>query len=125
MPFNVKAIAKELKQEQEVSYLDMFNPAINVPYAEYFTRPLIKEFNHPLFIAYAYNGGPGFTRRLLAKNYLFKKSNPLDPWYSMEMIPYEESRIYGKKVLANYVIYQRKLGKETNLLDLLHDTLVY
>lgn len=125
MPFNVKAIAKELKQEQQVGYLDMFDPAINVPYAEYFTRPLVKEFNHPLFIAYAYNGGPGFTRRLLAKNYLFKKNNPLDPWYSMEMIPYEESRIYGKKVLANYIIYQRKLGKEVNLLDLLHDTLVY
>ncbi|MCI5968517.1 lytic transglycosylase domain-containing protein [Helicobacter sp.] len=125
MPFNVKAIAKELKQEHKISYLDMFDPAINVPYAEYFTRPLIKEFNHPLFISYAYNGGPGFTRRLLAKNYLFKKNNPLDPWYSMEMIPYEESRIYGKKVLANYVIYQRKLGKEVNVLDLLRETLVY
>ena len=125
MPFNVEAIAKELKQEQEVGYLDMFNPVINVSYAEYFTRPLIREFNHPLFISYAYNGGPGFTRRLLAKNYLFKKNNPLDPWYSMEMIPYEESRVYGKKVLANYVIYQRQLGKEINLLDLLHGTLVY
>ncbi|MBX7490576.1 lytic transglycosylase domain-containing protein [Helicobacter turcicus] len=125
MPFNVKAIAKELNQEQEISYLDMFDPAINVPYAEYFTRPLIREFNHPLFISYAYNGGPGFTRRLLAKNYLFKKSNPLDPWYSMEMIPYEESRAYGKKVLANYVIYQRKLGKEVNILDILHKTLIY
>lgn len=125
MPFNVEAIAKELNQEQEVGYLDMFDPAINVPYAEYFTRPLIKEFRHPLFVSYAYNGGPGFMRRLLAKNYLFKKSNPLDPWYSIEMIPYEESRIYGKKVLANYIIYQKELGTNINILDLLHQTLVY
>lgn len=125
MPFNVKAIAKELNQENEIGYLDMFDPAVNVPYAEYFTRPLIKEFNHPLFISYAYNGGPGFTRRLLAKNYLFKKNNPLDPWYSMEMIPYEESRVYGKKVLANYVIYQKELGHTLSILDLLNQTLIY
>lgn len=125
MPFNVKAIAKELKEDHKIHYTDMFDPAVNVPYAEYFTRPLVKEFNHPLFIAYAYNGGPGFTRRLLAKNYLFKKDNPLDPWLSMEMIPYEESRIYGKKVLANYVIYQKEFGKDIKILDLLNQTLLY
>ena len=125
MPFNVKAIAKELKEEDKVGYFDMFDPAVNVPYAEYFTRPLVREFHHPLFVAYAYNGGPGFTRRLLGKHHLFKKQNPLDPWYSMEMIPYEESRVYGKKVLANYVIYQRQLGKEIKMLDLLQQSLVY
>ncbi len=125
MPFNVVAIAKELKEENKVSYFDMFDPAINIPYAEYFTRPLVREFNHPLFIAYAYNGGPGFTRRLLAKNYLFKKDNPLDPWLSMELIPYEESRVYGKKVLANYIIYQKRLGKDIKLLDLLAQTQIY
>ncbi len=125
MPFNVKAIAKELKEEDKVGYFDMFDPAVNVPYAEYFTRPLVREFSHPLFVAYAYNGGPGFTRRLLGKNHLFKKQNPLDPWFSMEMIPYEESRVYGKKVLANYVIYQKRLGKEIQMLDLLQQSLVY
>lgn len=125
MPFNVKAIAKELKEDDKVGYFDMFDPAVNVPYAEYFTRPLVREFSHPLFVAYAYNGGPGFTRRLLGKNQLFKKQNPLDPWFSMEMIPYEESRVYGKKVLANYLIYQKKLGKEITMLDLLQQSLVY
>ncbi|PZT47664.1 lytic murein transglycosylase [Helicobacter valdiviensis] len=125
MPFNVEAIAKDFKEDKKVGYLDMFNPNINVRYAEYFTRPLLREFKHPLFISYAYNGGPGFTRRLLAKNYLFKQNNPLDPWYSIEMIPYEESRIYGKKVLANYVIYKRIFGFESNLLPLLKQTLIY
>ncbi len=41
------------------------------------------------------------------------------------MIPYEESRVYGKKVLANYVIYQKKFGKEIKMLDLLQQSLVY
>ena len=125
MPFNVVAIAKELNESDKVGYLDMFDPNVNVPYAEYFTRPLVKEFNHPLFISYAYNGGPGFARRLLAKNYLFKKNNPYDPWFSMEMIPYGESRLYGKRVLANYVIYQQGFGKDVKLLELLDKTLVY
>ncbi|CAM2865804.1 lytic transglycosylase domain-containing protein [Helicobacter burdigaliensis] len=125
MPFNVEAIAKDFKEDKKVGYLDMFDPNTNVRYAEYFTRPLLREFKHPLFISYAYNGGPGFTRRLLAKNYLFKKNNSLDPWYSIEMIPYEESRIYGKKVLANYIIYKRIFGFESNLLPLLEQTLIY
>lgn len=124
MPFNVVAISKELNESDKVGYLDMFNPAINVRYAEYFTRPLIREFNnHPLFISYAYNGGPGFTRRFLANNDVFKKSNPLDPWYSLEVIPYEETRLYGKKVLANYIIYQKAFGKELKVNDILKKTL--
>lgn len=125
MPFNVKAVAKELEGKENVNYFDMFNPNINVPYAEYFTRPIIKEFKHPLFVSYAYNGGQGFLRRALEKNHLFRKDNPLDPWYSMEMIPYEESRVYGKKVLANYVIYSQSFNQEVKLLDLLKETLIH
>ncbi|MDE5592284.1 MAG: transglycosylase SLT domain-containing protein, partial [Helicobacter sp.] len=120
MPFNVKAISKTLGESDKIDYQDMFDPAINVPYAEYFTRPLIKEFKHPLFVFYAYNAGPGFTRRLLGQKYLFRNENPLDPWYSMEMIPYEEARTYGKKVLVNYVIYQQGFGKDIKLLDLIY-----
>lgn len=125
MPFNVTAIAKQMGESEKITYQDMFDPAINIPYAEYFTRPLLKEFKHPLFISYAYNGGPGFTRRLLETKQLFKKDNPLDPWYSMEMIPYEETRKYGKKVLANYIIYQKSFGKEIDLQKTLQDTLIY
>lgn len=125
MPFNVTAIAKQMGESEKITYQDMFDPAINIPYAEYFTRPLLKEFKHPLFVSYAYNGGPGFTRRLLQTKQLFRKDNPLDPWYSMEMIPYEETRKYGKKVLANYIIYQKSFGKEIDLQNTLQDTLIY
>ncbi|MGP1450417.1 MAG: lytic transglycosylase domain-containing protein [Wolinella sp.] len=121
MPFNVEAIAKNLGENRELT--DMFDPAYNVKYAEIFLRDLVREFSHPLFIAYAYNGGPGFTRRLLARNELFKKENKLDPWYSIEMIPYEESRYYGSHVLANYIIYQQGFGKEIKLEELLKATL--
>ena len=37
----------------------------------------------------------------------------------MELIDYEQSREYGKKVLANFVIYLNKLGVETKISSLL------
>ncbi|NLU34549.1 lytic transglycosylase domain-containing protein [Wolinella succinogenes] len=122
MPFNVESIAKNLGERRELT--DMFDPALNVKYAEIFLRDLIREFSHPLFISYAYNGGPGFTRRLLARGELFRKDRALDPWYSLEMIPYEESRYYGSRVLANYIIYQQAFGKNLQIADLLNETLI-
>ncbi|RAX58649.1 hypothetical protein CCZ01_02385 [Helicobacter monodelphidis] len=108
MPFNVESIAKKLNETRY--YTDMFDPAINIKYAEFLLRDLEQEFKEPLFIAYAYNGGSGFARRIL-KQPIFSKKNPLDPWWSMEFVPYEESRNYGQKVMTNYIIYQRLLGK--------------
>ncbi len=122
MPFNVESIAKKLGENRALT--DMFDPSINVKYAEIFLRDLVREFSHPLFIAYAYNGGPGFARRMLAQGRLFKKSRALDPWYSLEMVPYEESRYYGSKVLANYIIYQQSFGREINITELLRKTLL-
>lgn len=119
MPFNVISIAKDFGEWGKVGYLSMFEPEINVKYAEYFVRPLAKEFKHPIFISYAYNGGPGFTRRMLDKKELFWGKSKLDPWLSIELVPIEESRTYGKKVLANYVVYSNYFGNNVKLLDLL------
>ena len=67
--------------------------------------------NNPLFIAYAYNGGARYTRTQLKKG-LFKEKNRFEPFLSMELISYAETREYGKKVLANYYIYNNYLNKE-------------
>ncbi len=108
MPFLVKALAK---QRHETVDLDaMFDPDVNVAYARTHLRYLTRYLYHPLFIAYAYNGGIGFTKRLLTKKGLFKKG-AYEPWLSMEMVDYDESRRYGKKVLANYIVYKRMLGE--------------
>ena len=108
MPFLVKALAKE---RHEVFDLDaMFDPDVNVAYARTHLRYLTRYLYHPLFIAYAYNGGIGFTKRLLTKKGLFQKGK-FEPWMSMEMVDYDESRRYGKKVLANYIVYKRILGE--------------
>jgi len=108
MPFLSKAIAKERKEIYNID--DQLNPRINLKYANHHLNFLEHRMKHPLLIAYAYNGGIGFTRRML-KTGLFKKGK-YEPFLSMEMLPYDETKKYGKKVLANYFIYKNYLDKE-------------
>lgn len=124
MPANVKPFAKEMGRN-DIEYNDLFNPQIALEMGRHFVRVLQREYKHPLFVAYAYNGGPGFLRRLLAKNELFLKNREYEPWISMELIPYEESRIYGMRVLANFIIYEKIFGREINLEDFMQKTLIY
>lgn len=55
---------------------------------------------------------------------LFIKKRNYEPWLSMELIPYKESRDYGLRVLANYIVYQGSFGNHINLEDYLKQTLV-
>lgn len=116
MPFLIKHLAKERKESIDLD--DMFNPYVAIDYANQHLDYLSKFLYHPLFVAYAYNGGIGFTKRTIKSNHLFKIGK-YEPYLSMELIDYEQSREYGKKVLANYVIYLNKLGVETKISSLL------
>ncbi len=111
MPFLSKALAKELKEPYDID--KQLEPKTNLKYANHHLNFLDKRLDNPLFIAYAYNGGIGFTRRTL-KQGLFKKGK-FEPWLSMELIPYDESKKYGKKVLANYFVYQNYLNPKNKI----------
>jgi len=120
MPFLIKHLAKERKEKLDLD--KMFDPYVAISYANQHLNYLNKKLYHPLFIAYAYNGGIGFTRRILRSKHLFKKGK-YEPYLSMELIDYEESKKYGKKVLTNYVVYMNLLGRKikiTPLLEALH-----
>ena len=117
MPFLIKHLAKERKQTIDLN--EMFNPYVAINYANQHLDYLNKWLYHPLFIAYAYNGGIGFTKRTLKSSHLFKEGK-YEPFLSMELIDYPETREYGKKVLANYVVYLNLLGTETRLSPLLN-----
>ncbi len=108
MPFLVKALAKERGEPLDLDA--MFRPETNIAYAIDHLKYLRRHLYHPLFIAYAYNGGIGFTKRMLTKRGLFREGR-YEPWLSMELVHYDESRRYGKKVLANYLVYKRLLGE--------------
>jgi len=120
MPFLIRHLAKERGEKLELEA--MFDPYVAISYADQHLDYLTKYLYHPLFIAYGYNGGIGFTKTRLRKPYLFKKG-AYEPYLSMELIDYEESKEYGKKVLSNYVIYMNLLGIKQELTPLLEQLL--
>ena len=113
MPFLIDHVAKQ--KGEHIDYSDIFNPRKAIEYADFHLDYLDKWLYHPLFVAYAYNGGIGFTKRLIKNNKYFRKG-PFEPYLSMEKMTNVEAREYGKRVLTNYVVYLNKLGKPTRLL---------
>ena len=91
----------------------MFKPSYNIKYALKHLKWMKKSLYHPLFIAYAYNGGMGFFKKHL-KTGAFTKGK-YEPFLSMELMSNKESREYGKKVLSNYVMYKKILGEEVSI----------
>ena len=118
MPFLATAIAKERKMNN-FDLDDMFDPKVAIKFADIHLKWLHKTLYHPLFVAYAYNGGIGFTKKLL-KSGTFQKG-AYEPFLSMELVYYDESRKYGKKVLANYITYMKILGEKVSTHELFRD----
>ncbi|CAA6816711.1 MAG: Soluble lytic murein transglycosylase precursor (EC [uncultured Sulfurovum sp.] len=117
MPFLIKHLAKE--RGQKIDLNEMFNPYLAVNYANQHLDYLNKWLYNPLLVAYAYNGGIGFTKRTIRSSHMFKKGK-YEPFLSMELVDYSEAREYGKKVLTNYVIYLNLLGIQTRVSPLLN-----
>lgn len=114
MPFLIKDLAKQKNEHVELQ--DMFEPHKNIEYSVKHLKYLQKYLYHPLFIAYAYNGGIGFTKKYLLKGNFLEGS--FEPYLSMELMANTESREYAKKVLANYVVYKKILGDEVRISSL-------
>jgi len=108
MPFLSEAIAKELNEPYDIS--KQLEAQTNIRYANHHLNYLEAKLANVLFVAYAYNGGIGFTTRMLQSG-LFKQG-PFEPYLSMELIAYDESKHYGKRVLLNYLMYYNNFSKE-------------
>ncbi|MFT7824637.1 MAG: lytic transglycosylase domain-containing protein [Sulfurimonas sp.] len=119
MPFLIEDIAK--KRKEYIDLDDLFNPYKAIEYADFHLNYLEDWLFHPLFVAYGYNGGIGFTRNFLKKKSSFKPGR-YQPYLTMEKMKKTEAREYGKRVLTNYVIYLNKLGKPTRLLPLIKES---
>jgi len=117
MPFLVDHLARQ--RGERIDYDDLFDPITALKYANTHMDYLTHWLHHPLFVAYAYNAGIGFTKRLIRRGDLFGGRGKYEPWISLERVPNEQANDYGKKVLANYVIYMNKLGYPIRLTDLM------
>ncbi|EJA8792120.1 transglycosylase SLT domain-containing protein [Campylobacter coli] len=117
MPFLANHIGEKELKIPNFDQDFMFEPKNAYYFGNHHLNYLEKHLKSPLFIAYAYNGGIGFTNRMLARNDMFK-TGKFEPFLSMEFVPYQESRIYGKKVLANYIVYRRLLNDSIKISDI-------
>lgn len=84
---------------------DLYNPDINIALGTVFLKDLFKKYDDRFILAVcAYNANDraiqGWLRTRLRA----------DPLEFIEEIPYDETRLYVKLVLRNYVTYQRRLS---------------
>jgi soluble lytic murein transglycosylase len=116
MPFNVDSISK-VHPLKPTTYFDMLQPELSIAYAISHLKHLEDRLYNPTLIAYGYNAGLGSTKRLLTEGGRFLPGN-YEPFLSMELMGNDENREYGKRVLANYVIYKKILGEEVKITSL-------
>jgi soluble lytic murein transglycosylase len=117
MPFLVKHIAKQ--RGENITIEDMFKPDVSIRFANTHLNYLYKWIHNPLFVAYAYNAGIGYTRRMLRRKDIFR-GGEYEPYLSLEFLDNSQANEYGKKVLANYVIYRKLLGKPIKITTILN-----
>lgn len=82
-------------------------PSVSIRYGATYLKFLADKFhnNWPLVVA-AYNAGPHQVERWL-KN---RKGIEMDRW--VEEIPFNETRIYVKRVMGRWILYSRELGEQ-------------
>jgi soluble lytic murein transglycosylase len=106
IPPTGKWIAKRLGMPFDVSILN--DPETNIAFGTHYMRYALDYLGHKVLATAGYNAGPGRPKQWLA-------SHPLDGAIYIESIPFDETRDYVKKVLANTLIYSRELNNNNNI----------
>ena len=103
MPATARWTAQKLGMEYKPEMIN--DPAVNLRLGAAYLKRLLDDFDGSLALAAAaYNAGPGRPRR-------WREGVTLEPAAWAETIPFNETRDYVKKVLANAVVYNAALGQ--------------
>lgn len=104
MPGTGRKIASDLKLNLPNTSA-LFNANTNIRYGTYYLRFTLNQLQgNPVLATAAYNAGPGRVRRWLPD----QVSDP-DIW--VELIPFDETRKYVKRVMEYAAVYEWKLGR--------------
>ena len=76
---------------------------VNLALGTTYLRHVLDDLGDPVLATAAYNAGPGRARR-------WRADQPLEGAIYAESIPFEETRDYVKKVMANAYFYTSRLG---------------
>lgn len=115
MPATAAGTMKDSTLDNPGAKARLFEPAFNLSIGQHYLKKMIS-FVEPdgdlIKLIASYNGGPGNLQKWL-KDVDYKG----DPLLFIESIPSRETRGYVERVVANYWIYQDRLGEKKVTLD--------
>ena len=95
-----------IKVESKFRKDAIFDPEINIKIGCWYLNKLYKEFGRLDLVIAAYNGGSGNVNKWLNDDSYSKDGKSLD------LIPFEETSMYVKKITKNYKMYNKLYSKE-------------
>lgn len=103
MPATARWVARQIgRADYRVTALD--RPQLNAQMGNFYLRHVLDRLDDmPVLAAAAYNAGPGRAQA-------WRGDAPMEGAIYAETIPFNETRDYVKKVLANAMFYQAQLG---------------
>jgi soluble lytic murein transglycosylase-like protein len=109
MPDTAKLVSGENKPE-------LRDPETSIAIGQEYVSDLLKMDtvgNNLFMLAAAYNAGPGNLQKWKSAS----RHVDDDPLFFIETMPSRETRLFIERVMANYWIYQNRLGQSTSTLD--------
>lgn len=112
MPATARWVAKQIPVNDYRPAL-LTDPQTNVTMGTYYFRRVLTDLGDPILATAGYNAGPGRARR-------WQDAKPLEGAIYAESIPFNETRDYVKKVMANTWFYRHRLtGQAASLRQLM------
>jgi soluble lytic murein transglycosylase len=111
MPGTAKETAGKLGLSYSASKLTS-DPLYNTKLGAFYLDKQLETYDGSLLLAAAaYNAGPGNANKWI-KAFGDPRSSKVDPVVWVELIPFQETRTYVKRVFGNYMVYRARLGHE-------------
>jgi soluble lytic murein transglycosylase len=109
MPGTAREVAQDVGVDYSPSRL-VSDPAYNALLGSTYLAAQLDRYDGSLVLAAAaYNAGPGNANKWIAA-YGDPRADNVDPVIWVELIPFQETRLYVKRVLGNYLVYRERLG---------------
>jgi soluble lytic murein transglycosylase len=111
MPGTARFVAGKIDKEE------MYSPELNLSLGQRYIQRLMEQgptSNNLVFLAIAYNGGPGNMAKWERRS-----DHRDDPLLLIESLPSRETRSFVKRVLTNFWMYRDRLGQSNPSLDAL------
>jgi len=115
MPATARTVARKVLKQRPPRRYELYRPETNIALGSAYLKHVKVELGNSAVLATAaYNAGPHRVT-----GWLPERTLPADIW--IELVPFNETRTYLRRVLAYTVIYEKRMGLEpTRLHDRLH-----